>query len=96
MPPIFTAGDIEHSTQYPFQAPARFVMSLKPPVVPKEIAGDWKYDVVSMGYPGFVMRGRPIAEPHNLAPGWVRFDFQAAFGSPVKVINDAAMQAVAT
>jgi polyphosphate glucokinase len=60
----------------------------------KELAGDWKYDVVSIGYPGFVMRGRPIAEPHNLASGWVGFDFQAAFGCPVKLINDAAMQAL--
>jgi polyphosphate glucokinase len=59
-----------------------------------ELAGDWQYDVVSIGYPGFVMRGRPIAEPHNLAPGWVGFDFQAAFGCPVKIINDAAMQAL--
>src|SRR5580704_10561538 len=60
----------------------------------KELAGDWQYDVVSIGYPGFVMRGRPIAEPHNLAVGWVGFDFQAAFGRPVKIINDAAMQAL--
>ena len=60
----------------------------------KETARDWKYEVVSIGYPGFVVRGRPIAEPHNLAPGWVGFDFQAAFGCPVKVINDAAMQAL--
>ncbi len=60
----------------------------------KEVAGDWSHDVVSIGYPGFVMRGRPVAEPHNLAPGWVGFDFQAAFGCPVKVINDAAMQAL--
>jgi polyphosphate glucokinase len=60
----------------------------------KEIAGDWQYDVVSIGYPGFVMRGRPLADPHNLAPCWVGFDFQAAFERPVKVINDAAMQAL--
>jgi polyphosphate glucokinase len=60
----------------------------------KELAGDWQHDVVSIGYPGFVMRGRPIAEPHNLAPGWVGFDFQTAFGCPVKIINDAAMQAL--
>src|SRR5262245_16718627 len=57
----------------------------------KELAADWKYDVVSVGYPGFVVRGRPVTEPHNLATGWVGFDFQAAFGRPVKVINDAAM-----
>src|SRR5262245_35714141 len=59
-----------------------------------ELAGDWQYDVVSIGYPGFVVRGRPVAEPHNLAPGWVGFDFQTAFGCPVKIINDAAMQAL--
>src|SRR5262245_2469937 len=60
----------------------------------KELAGDWQYDVVSIGYPGFVRRGRPIAEPYNLAPGWVGFDFEAAFGRPVKLVNDAAMQAL--
>jgi len=60
----------------------------------KELAGDWQYDMVSIGYPGFVIRGRPIAEPHNLARGWVGFDFQGAFGRPVKIINDAAMQAL--
>jgi polyphosphate glucokinase len=60
----------------------------------RKLAADWQYDVVSIGYPGFVMRGRPIAEPHNLARGWVGFDFEAAFGCPVKVINDAAMQAL--
>ncbi len=60
----------------------------------KELAGDWKYDVVSMGYPGFVVRGRPVTEPYNLALGWVGFDFQTAFGCPIKIINDAAMQAL--
>ena len=60
----------------------------------KELAGEWKYDVVSMGYPGPVLHNRPVIEPHNLAPGWVGFDFRAAFGRPVKVINDAAMQAL--
>jgi polyphosphate glucokinase len=59
-----------------------------------ELAGDWHFDAVSIGYPGFVMRGRPIAEPHNLALGWVTFDFQAGFGRPVKIVNDAAMQAL--
>lgn len=58
------------------------------------LAGDWPFEVVSVGYPGFVVRGRPVAEPHNLAHGWVGFDFQAMFGHPVKVINDAAMQAL--
>ena len=60
----------------------------------KKLAGDWKYDVVSIGYPGLVVHGRPVLEPHNLGPGWVRFNFAAAFKRPVKVINDAAMQAL--
>jgi polyphosphate glucokinase len=60
----------------------------------KRLAGTWKYDVVSIGYPGPVLQNRPVAEPHNLARGWVGFDFQAAFGCPIKVINDAAMQAL--
>jgi polyphosphate glucokinase len=60
----------------------------------KELAGDWKYDVVSIGYPGPVLHGRPVAEPHNLGPGWVGFDYEAAFGRPVKIVNDAAMQAL--
>jgi polyphosphate glucokinase len=60
----------------------------------KELAGDWQYEVVSIGYPGFVVRGRPVTEPYNLALGWVGFDFQSAFGCPVKIINDAAMQAL--
>ena len=60
----------------------------------KKLAGDWMYDVVSIGYPGPVLRGRPIAEPYNLGRGWVGFDFGAAFGCPVKVVNDAAMQAL--
>src|SRR5262250_339216 len=60
----------------------------------KELAGDWKYDAVSIGYPGPVLHCRPVSEPHNLGPGWVGFDYEAAFGRPVKVVNDAAMQAL--
>jgi polyphosphate glucokinase len=60
----------------------------------KEVARRWKYEVVSLGYPGVVLHGRPIAEPHNLGKGWVHFDYQTGFGRPVKVINDAAMQAL--
>ncbi|MBN8245915.1 MAG: ROK family protein [Verrucomicrobia bacterium] len=55
---------------------------------------NWPYDAVSIGYPGFVHRGRPVAEPHNLGRGWVGFDYRKAFGKPVQVINDAAMQAL--
>jgi polyphosphate glucokinase len=54
----------------------------------------WKYDVVSLGYPGPVVHGKPLHNPVNLGPGWVGFDFQNAFGRPTKMINDAAMQAL--
>lgn len=60
----------------------------------KRVAGTWKYDGVSMGYPGPVLQNRPVADPHNLAPGWIGFDFEVAFGCPIKIINDAAMQAL--
>ena len=59
-----------------------------------QIAGEWQYDVVSIGYPGPVVNGRPTDEPRNLGPGWVRFDYEHAFGCPVKLLNDAAMQAL--
>ncbi|HTZ46569.1 MAG TPA: ROK family protein [Verrucomicrobiae bacterium] len=60
----------------------------------KELAQDWRYEVVAIGYPGLVTDGKPALEPHNLGKGWVGFNFQAAFGCPVKVMNDAAMQAL--
>ena len=60
----------------------------------KKLAGNWKYDAVSIGYPGPVLRNRPVAEPHNLGRGWMGFDFRRAFNRPVKVVNDAAMQAL--
>ena len=60
----------------------------------KRLVADWQYDVVSIGYPGVCVHGRPIAEPHNLGPGWVGFDFERAFGRPVRIVNDAAMQAL--
>jgi len=60
----------------------------------KKHAEGWNYDVVAVGYPGPVLRGRPVAEPCNLGRGWVGFDYQAAFGRPVMVVNDAAMQAL--
>src|SRR5271165_2303413 len=60
----------------------------------KALANDWKYDRVTVGYPGPVLHNRPVAEPHNLGPGWVGLDFEAAFERPVKVMNDAAMQAL--
>jgi polyphosphate glucokinase len=60
----------------------------------KKLAKGWSYDVVSIGYPGFVFHGKPVAEPFNLAHGWVGFNFERAFRRPVIVINDAAMQAL--
>jgi glucose-6-phosphate isomerase len=60
----------------------------------KTLAAEWTYDVVSVGYPGPVLHGRPVAEPRHLGPGWTGFDYQKAFGCPVQIVNDAAMQAL--
>ena len=60
----------------------------------KRLAQPWKYDVVSIGYPGPVLHNRPVADPKNLGRGWMGFDFKKAFARPVKVVNDAAMQAL--
>lgn len=60
----------------------------------KGLVADWPYDVVSMGFPGPVADGRITAEPKNLGPGWVNFDFESTFGCPVRIMNDAAMQAL--
>jgi predicted NBD/HSP70 family sugar kinase len=57
-------------------------------------AAGLRYDAVSIGYPGLVFHDRIAAEPHNLGKGWVNFDFAAAFGKPVRIVNDAAMQAI--
>jgi polyphosphate glucokinase len=55
---------------------------------------DWQYDYVSIGYPGPVVHEKIVEEPHNLAPGWVGYDFARHFGKPVRITNDAAMQAL--
>lgn len=60
----------------------------------QKLTEDWRYDAISIGYPGRVRENQPVAEPHNLSPGWVKFDYGKAFGVPVKILNDAAMQAV--
>ena len=60
----------------------------------KQLAADWEYNAVTIGYPGVVKEGRVIKEPQNLGRGWVGYNFAAAFGRPVKLINDAAMQAL--
>lgn len=58
------------------------------------LAADWKWEAVAMGYPAPVVHGRPLREPYNLAAGWVGFDYARAFGRPVRIVNDAAMQAI--
>jgi polyphosphate glucokinase len=60
----------------------------------KKLSKDWDYDVISIGYPGVVAHNRPVSEPHNLKKGWVGFNFAKAFGRPVKIVNDATMQAL--
>jgi polyphosphate glucokinase len=60
----------------------------------KQLTKDWSYDVISVGYPGPVLRNRPAAEPHNLGKGWKGFDFARRFGCPTRVVNDALMQAL--
>jgi len=59
-----------------------------------KVSKGWKYEAVSIGYPGPVIHGHPLSEPHNLGGGWMGFDFKKAFKRPVKIVNDAAMQAL--
>ena len=72
----------------PKMTPAQMVTAVK------RIAAGWEFEVVSIGYPGPVKKNQPVSEPHNLGSGWVKFDFKKAFGKPVKIVNDAAMQAL--
>jgi len=60
----------------------------------QEMTAGWAYSGISIGYPGPVLHGKPVHDPANLGPGWIEFDFKKAFGCPVKIINDAAMQAL--
>jgi polyphosphate glucokinase len=60
----------------------------------RKLVADWDYDAVSVGYPGLVSQNRPVLDPWNLGKGWAGFNFEAAFKRPVKVANDAAMQAL--
>src|SRR5262245_37254440 len=72
----------------PGMTPQQMVASVR------ELAGEWQYAAVSLGYPGQVGDNGPMSEPGNLGPGWVGFNFAAAFGRPVRILNDAAMQAL--
>jgi predicted NBD/HSP70 family sugar kinase len=60
----------------------------------KKVTRAWKYDCISMGYPGPVINNHPLHEPHNLGGGWMGFNFRKAFGHPIRIINDASMQAL--
>lgn len=68
--------------------PAKLVEAIR------ELTKGWNYQAISIGYPGLVGEHGPLSEPGNLGPGWVGFDFAAAFGRPVRIVNDAAMQAL--
>jgi polyphosphate glucokinase len=72
----------------PALTPRRMVSKLR------KLMAEWDYDAVSVGYPGLVSHNRPVAEPWNLGKGWAGFDFETAFKRPVKVVNDAVMQAL--
>lgn len=81
------------------RAPTRFDSgpSMSPAIMMRGIRAatvGWKYDRVSIGYPGPVANDRAVADPWNLGKGWTRFDFKKAFGCPVRMVNDAAMQAL--
>jgi len=87
---ILATGQRQHTelTSGPTLTPKKMIAGVK------KLARDWKYDVVAMGYPGPVLHGWPVAEPHNLGRGWVGFNYAKAFRRPVKIVNDAAMQAL--
>jgi hypothetical protein len=68
--------------------------AIKMVTVVRKIVASWKYDAITIGYPGPVLHGHIVCEPHNLGHGWIKFNFKKAFGCPVKIINDAAMQAL--
>jgi len=87
----FRVGDHGKAAEFesgPKMTPRRMVRDLC------KLLGEQRYDAVSIGYPGLVYHGRIAADPHNLGKGWVKYDFVAAFRRPVRLINDAAMQAI--
>ncbi|MEP6885363.1 MAG: ROK family protein [Gammaproteobacteria bacterium] len=85
---VFGRRDMRQFDSGPQLTPRKMVQQVH------ELTGDWKFDAVSIGYPGVVLHGKVVAEPHNLGAGWVGFDFRKAFGRPTRVVNDAAMQAI--
>ena len=85
---VDTRGVIQKFASGPHMTPLAMTRQLR------KLTEHLAYDAVSIGYPGVVFRGRIAAEPHNLGKGWVGFDFAKALGAPVRIVNDAAMQAL--
>jgi predicted NBD/HSP70 family sugar kinase len=85
---IETGGEVRKFPSGPQLTPAQMMAGIG------SVLGDWRYDRVSIGYPGIMHHGRPSAEPLNLGNGWLNFDYDRAFGAKVRFINDAAMQAL--
>jgi polyphosphate glucokinase len=81
--------------EQPIKVPSGRAMTAEQMVADvKAATSGWEYEVVSLGFPGSVKQGRPVREPANLATGWVDMDYERAFGRPVRIVNDAALQAV--
>jgi polyphosphate glucokinase len=79
----------------PLKIPSGLTMTSQKMVdIVKKATKGWDFECVTLGYPGPIINGKPLREPHNLGGGWVGFNFHKAFGYPVKIINDAAMQAI--
>jgi polyphosphate glucokinase len=85
---LYGASASREAPSGPKMTPAKFVRAVR------ELARGWRYDVIALGFPGVVLHGRPVMEPHNLGHGWVGFPFSRAFGCPVRIVNDATMQAI--
>jgi polyphosphate glucokinase len=85
---VFGRRELRQFESGPRLTPGKMVKQVR------ELTGDWEFEAVSIGYPGTVLHGKIAAEPHNLGPGWVGFDFRQAFGRPTRIMNDAAMQAI--
>lgn len=86
---------IDSNRPEPLKIPSGTAMTAKRMVEEvKNATQEWGYSCISIGYPGPVRHGKILAEPHNLGPGWISTDFEKEFGVPVKIVNDAAMQAL--
>lgn len=81
-------SEMREACSGPHMTPRQMVAAVR------SLARGWRYDRVSLGYPGVVWHGKPFVEPCNLGKGWVGFDFRKALGAPVRIVNDAAMQAI--